>query len=66
MPSLTSLPTCVVDCGTGFTKLGFSGNKTPQNIIPTAIGIKESAGLGEASRGILGRNVLSDLDFVIG
>jgi len=66
MPSLTSLPTCVVDCGTGFTKLGFSGNKTPQNIIPTAIGIKETAGVGETSRGILGRNVLSDLDFVIG
>jgi actin-related protein 3 len=59
-------PTCVVDCGTGFTKLGFSGNQVPQNIIPTAIGLKEEAGIGGQSAKILGKNILSDLDFTIG
>ncbi|XP_057405947.1 actin-related protein 3B isoform X5 [Balaenoptera acutorostrata] len=30
-----SLPPCVVDCGTGYTKLGYAGNTEPQFIIPS-------------------------------
>lgn len=55
----------VIDCGTGYTKMGFAGNTEPQFIIPSAIAIKESAKVGDATQRRLGRGV-EDLDFFIG
>uniref|UniRef100_A0A8C8BQ08 Actin-related protein 3 n=1 Tax=Oncorhynchus tshawytscha TaxID=74940 RepID=A0A8C8BQ08_ONCTS len=55
------LPACVVDCGTGYTKLGYAGNTEPQFIVPSCIAIKESAKVG--SRTVKG---VDDLDFFIG
>ncbi len=40
-------PACVVDCGTGYTKIGYSGNVTPQYIIPTATAHKLQTGGAE-------------------
>jgi len=48
-----------------YTKLGFAANKEPQFIIPSAIGIKETARVGEqALRRVA--NGVEDLDFFIG
>ncbi|XP_037691687.1 actin-related protein 3B isoform X3 [Choloepus didactylus] len=59
------LPPCVVDCGTGYTKLGYAGNTEPQFIIPSCIAIRESAKVvDQAQRRVL-RGV-DDLDFFIG
>lgn len=55
------MPACVVDVGTGYTKLGFAGNTEPQFIMPSCIGVKESAKIGQkVHKGI------EDLDFYIG
>ena len=35
----------VIDNGTGYTKLGYSGNVEPQYIIPTVIGNSSSLSL---------------------
>ncbi|XP_015750749.1 PREDICTED: actin-related protein 3-like [Acropora digitifera] len=43
-------PACVIDNGTGYTKMGFAGNTEPQYIVPTAIGIKESAKVGDQAQ----------------
>uniref|UniRef100_A0A7E4UZ41 Actin-related protein 3 n=1 Tax=Panagrellus redivivus TaxID=6233 RepID=A0A7E4UZ41_PANRE len=54
---------CVIDIGTGYTKLGFSGNSEPQFIMPTTVGMKydpEQVLRGPSS------NVDPDLDVVIG
>ncbi|XP_071057411.1 actin-related protein 3 [Onthophagus taurus] len=59
------LPACVIDVGTGYTKLGFAANKEPQFIIPSAIGIKETAKVGDQSSRRLCKGV-EDLDFYIG
>uniref|UniRef100_UPI00398EEB9F actin-related protein 3B isoform X2 n=1 Tax=Pristiophorus japonicus TaxID=55135 RepID=UPI00398EEB9F len=59
------LPPCVVDCGTGYTKLGYAGNTEPQFIIPSCIAIKESAKVGDHAQRRLVRGV-DDLDFYIG
>ncbi|XP_074171203.1 actin-related protein 3B isoform X3 [Rhinolophus sinicus] len=60
-----SLPPCVVDCGTGYSKLGYAGNTEPQFIIPSCIAIRESAKVvDQAQRRVL-RGV-DDLDFFIG
>ena len=37
------LPACVIDVGTGYTKMGYAGNKEPQFIMPSAIAVKETA-----------------------
>lgn len=37
----TQRPAVVIDCGTGYTKMGYAGNVEPSHIIPTAIGIPE-------------------------
>ncbi|XP_036176752.1 actin-related protein 3 isoform X2 [Myotis myotis] len=59
------LPACVVDCGTGYTKIGYAGNTEPQFIIPSCIAIKESAKVGDqAQRRVL--KGVDDLDFFIG
>lgn len=59
MAHLTRMPAAVIDNGTGYTKMGFSGNSEPQFIIPSSIAVKEGVGVKQA-RG------LDDLDFFIG
>jgi len=59
------LPACVIDNGTGYTKLGYAGNSEPQFIIPSAIAIKESATIGDKNQRRVLRGV-EDLDFFIG
>ncbi|VVC43632.1 Actin family,Actin/actin-like conserved site [Cinara cedri] len=62
---LGRLPPCVIDVGTGYTKLGFAPNKEPQMIIPSAIAIKETAKVGDQAVRRLTKGV-EDLDFYIG
>jgi len=59
------LPACVIDNGTGYTKLGFAGNREPQFILPSAIAIKESANIGQQGGSHMFKGV-NDLDFYIG
>ncbi|KAK0177045.1 hypothetical protein PV327_002979 [Microctonus hyperodae] len=58
-------PACVIDVGTGYTKLGFAGNRDPQLTIPSAIAIKETAKVGDNSARRVTKGV-EDLDFYIG
>ncbi|CAF5204808.1 unnamed protein product [Rotaria magnacalcarata] len=54
------LPACVIDNGTGYTKLGYAGNNEPHFIIPSAIAVRERPGgsrIGQCGE---------DLDFFIG
>ena len=55
-------PACVVDVGTGFTKLGYSGNQEPQFIIDSAMAIKE---LPQTTASRVYAD-LQDLDFFVG
>lgn len=59
------LPAVVIDNGTGYSKIGYSGNTEPQFIIPSCIAIKETAGVGDQASRRLGKGV-EDLDFHIG
>lgn len=59
------MPAIVIDNGTGYTKMGYSGNRDPQFIIPSAIAIKESSKVGDQASRRLARGV-DDLDFFIG
>uniref|UniRef100_A0A8K9XTY3 Actin-related protein 3B n=1 Tax=Oncorhynchus mykiss TaxID=8022 RepID=A0A8K9XTY3_ONCMY len=61
----TPLPPCVIDCGTGYTKIGYAGNTEPQFIMPSCIAIRESAGVGDQAQRRLAKGV-DDLDFFIG
>ena len=45
--------------------MGYAGNSTPSYIIPSVIGVKESAGVGSSASRRMGRGV-EDLDFHIG
>uniref|UniRef100_A0A1I7SAD8 Actin-related protein 3 n=1 Tax=Bursaphelenchus xylophilus TaxID=6326 RepID=A0A1I7SAD8_BURXY len=54
----TRLPACVIDNGSGYTKLGYAGNTEPQMIIPSAIAVKDQ-------RQQFGSKI-GDLDFFIG
>mmetsp|Transcript_18305 Transcript_18305/g.30741 ORF Transcript_18305/g.30741 Transcript_18305/m.30741 type:complete len:418 (-) Transcript_18305:215-1468(-) len=58
----TQRPAVVIDCGTGFTKMGFAGNVEPSHIIPTAIGVKD----GVQSSHVRKSSPLDDLDFLTG
>ncbi|KAH7645354.1 Actin- protein 3B [Dermatophagoides farinae] len=60
-----SMPAIVIDNGTGYTKMGYSGNREPNFIIPSAIAIKETSKLGDQASRRLARGV-DDLDFYIG
>lgn len=51
------LPACVIDNGSGYTKLGYAGNNEPQMIIPSAIAVKDRGNVGSK---------IGDLDFYIG
>jgi len=54
----------LVDCGTGFIKMGWSGNQVPTHIVPTAIAALDD-GVSEISgRGL--KDGISDLDFFTG
>jgi len=59
------LPACVIDVGTGYTKMGYAGNKEPQFIMPSAIAVKETAKVGDEASRRLTRG-MEDLDFYIG
>jgi len=52
------LPACVIDNGSGYTKLGYAGNSEPQMIMPSAIAVKDNIGHVQGK--------ISDLDFYIG
>jgi len=56
----SGLPACVVDIGTGYTKMGFAGNTEPHYIFPSTIAVKESKTASKAVKGI------DELDFFIG
>ncbi|KAJ8385077.1 hypothetical protein AAFF_G00192980 [Aldrovandia affinis] len=60
-----NLPPCVIDCGTGYTKIGYAGNTEPQFIMPSCIAVRESAAVGDQAQRRLMRG-LDDLDFYIG
>jgi len=62
---MSRLPAVVIDNGTGYTKMGYAGNSTPSFIIPSTIGVKETAKIGDSATRRLGRG-LEDLDFCIG
>ena len=55
-----NLPAAVIDCGTGYTKLGYAGNTEPQFIIPSAIATRDG------KIGTTGAGKIPDLDFFIG
>jgi len=61
----TQRPAVVIDCGTGYTKMGYAGNVEPSHIIPTAIGIPEGT-TSATSNKMRGGRALDDLDFHIG
>lgn len=53
-------PACVIDNGTGYTKMGFASNMEPQYIIPTCIATNDPRpGEGKTSD-------MTDLDFHVG
>ncbi|KAE9552431.1 hypothetical protein FO519_004372 [Halicephalobus sp. NKZ332] len=54
---------CVIDNGTGYTKLGFAGNSEPQFIIPTAIAVREGE---SAASNVAKQGKIPDMDFYIG
>lgn len=57
---MTNRPPVVIDNGTGYTKMGYSGNVEPQYIIPTILATRaDDAGVGK-------RDGVEDLDFYIG
>lgn len=62
---MSRLPPVVLDNGTGYTKMGFADkdNTKPQYIIPSCIGVKESASVTGSQRNYKG---IDDLDFYIG
>ncbi|OAY65340.1 actin-related protein 3-like [Ananas comosus] len=68
----TARPAVVIDNGTGYTKLGFSGNSEPSFVIPTVVAVNESF----LNQSDICRNenwaaqynagIMADLDFFIG
>jgi len=52
-------PACVIDNGTGYTKMGYAENVEPQFVIPTAIAHQDSSAK-------LDRSEIGDLDFYVG
>ncbi|RKO85094.1 hypothetical protein BDK51DRAFT_3843, partial [Blyttiomyces helicus] len=68
---MSHLPVCVMDNGTGYTKLGYSGNNDPQFIIPTAIATRDASSTSGkttagASSNVASKRGIEDLDFHIG
>jgi len=61
MATAASRPALVIDNGTGYTKMGFSGNAEPSYIIPSCIGVNDTV-TAAGRRG----SALEDLDYAIG
>ncbi|KAG4305217.1 hypothetical protein PORY_001387 [Pneumocystis oryctolagi] len=55
-----NLPVVIMDNGTGFTKIGFSGNHTPSYVFPTVITTSQASGTGS------GRSVSSSKSSFLG
>jgi len=55
-------PTCVIDNGTGYTKMGYAGNAEPSHIVPTVIAV----GGDDKTSTITKKGRIDDLDFYIG
>ena len=53
-------PPVVIDNGTGYTKMGYSGNDRPQYVVPTAIATRPDEGATGK------RDNVEDLDFFTG
>ncbi|GMT28140.1 hypothetical protein PFISCL1PPCAC_19437, partial [Pristionchus fissidentatus] len=66
--ALGRLPACVIDNGTGYTKLGYAANTEPQFIIPSAIAVKDKVTSSHSSSLRSGSTIgkIDDLDFFIG
>jgi len=58
--STPQLPAVVIDNGTGFSKMGYAGNVSPQIVIPTCVATKPVTAKGKQFDGI------DDMDFYIG
>ena len=75
MSRATDQQVLVIDNGTGFTKMGYSGNAEPTFIVPTAVALADAAGAGGAGAGAgagtggaarAGGDGIADLDFFAG
>lgn len=73
MDASSSRPAVVIDNGTGYTKMGFSGNVEPCFIVPTAVAVNDSfvnqpRTSNKSSNWLTQYNagVMADLDFFIG
>ncbi|ETO32668.1 actin-related protein 3-beta-like isoform 1 [Reticulomyxa filosa] len=56
---MTTKPPIVIDNGTGFTKMGYAGNTSPDYMVPTVIAQPEKKAGGK-------QNETADLEFYIG
>ncbi|KAI9268936.1 putative ARP3-actin related protein [Phascolomyces articulosus] len=73
---MTNLPVVVMDNGTGYSKLGFSGNNEPSFVFPTAISTREAPSSSGRpgipskpsflSSNLASKRGIEDLDFYIG
>jgi actin-related protein 3 len=61
---MTQAPACVIDNGTGYTKMGYAGNCEPQFIVPTLIATRPEKGGSAHIRST--NSEIADLDFHIG
>lgn len=63
-----STPAVVIDCGSGYTKMGFAGNIEPQFVIPTCVANSAQKGRsqGMASSHAQATGVQAEMDFYIG
>ncbi|ORX89734.1 actin-related protein 3-like protein [Basidiobolus meristosporus CBS 931.73] len=61
---MVHLPAVVIDNGTGYTKMGFSGNTQPSYVIPTAIATRDN--VSRKAGNIASKRGIEDLDFFIG
>jgi len=61
MAGLTRMPAAVIDNGTGYTKMGFSGNSEPQFIIPSC-----KSTINQLPLSLIPANFLSNLITAIG
>lgn len=58
---MSSRPPCVIDCGTGYTKMGYAGNYEPNYIVPSVIATSTPPKPGQKVK-----DYIQDLDFFIG
>ncbi|KAK9814862.1 hypothetical protein WJX73_000597 [Symbiochloris irregularis] len=53
MASAWTAPAAVLDCGTGFSKLGFAGNFQPSLVLPTAIALDDAVSKAASKQHVL-------------